>query len=250
MAKTFGAGILILLMFGLGRVGRLDASQKAEPTPLPDPIEKALAQGTENIKGVGVEQSPSLQRRDPRYRVGDGDVLVLTFNFTPEFNQTVTVQPDGFITLQSIGDLHVEGKTVPEIRTDLGNAYGKILHNPEISVTLKDFQAPYFLALGQVAKPGKYDLRGDTTLTQAVAEAGGFTTQAKHSQVLLFRRVSDNWVSVQKVDLKHMLGSGNLSEDLHLRPGDMVYIPQNTVSKIKPFLPLPSLSFLLGHYTL
>ncbi len=249
MAKISIVGVLMIGLWFGGATG-LDARQKPQSTPLPDPVEKALAQGTDNIKGVGVEQPPSLQRRDPRYKVGNGDVLVLNFTFTPEFNQTVTVQPDGFITLQGIGDLHVEGKTVPEIRTDLADAYGKILRNPEISVVLKDFQAPYFLALGQVAKPGKYDLRGDTTLTQAVAEAGGFTNQAKHSQVLLFRRVSDNWVSVQKVDLKHMLGSGNLSEDLHLRPGDMVYIPQNTVSKIKPFLPLPSLSFLLGHYTL
>lgn len=234
----------------LGSLAGFAASQKNQPAPLPDPIEKALAQGTDKVKGVGIESPPALERRDPRYKVGSSDVLVLTFAFTPEFNQTVTVQPDGFVTLQSVGDLHVEGKTLPEIRADLQNAYGKILREPEISVTLKDFQNPYFLALGQVSKPGKYDLRGDTTLTQAVAEAGGFTNQAKHSQVLLFRRVSDNWVSVQKVDLKHMLGSGNLTEDLHLRPGDMVYVPQNTISKIKPFLPLPSLSFLLGRYPL
>lgn len=242
--------VCALFVFYACTLGSLAASQKDRPASLPDPIEKALAQGTDKVKGVGVESTPTLQRRDPRYRVGNGDVLVLNFTFTPEFNQTVTVQPDGFVTLQGVGDLHVEGKTVPEIRAGLADAYGKILRNPEISVTLKDFQTPYFLALGQVAKPGKYDLRGDTTLAQAVAEAGGFTSQAKHSQVLLFRRVSDNWVSVQKVDLKHMLGSGNLSEDLHLRPGDMVYIPQNTLSKIKPFVPVPSLSFLLGHYTL
>jgi protein involved in polysaccharide export with SLBB domain len=248
MTKLLKVGIIPVLL--LGCVASLSADQKNGPVSVPDPIEKALAQGTDKIKGVGIESPPALQRRDPRYRVGNGDVLVLAFAFTPEFNQTVTVQPDGFVTLQSVGDLHVEGKTVPEIRADLQSAYGKILREPDISVTLKDFQTPYFLALGQVAKPGKYDLRGDTTLAQAVAEAGGFTNQAKHSQVLLFRRVSDNWVSVQKVDLKHMLGSGNLSEDLHLNPGDMVYVPQNTISKFKPFLPLPSLSFLLGRYPL
>lgn len=244
MIRNAIAGIICVLLT-LSATALAENQKNAQSQ---DPIVKALAQGTDKIGGMS--QPPELQRRNPRYRVETGDVLNLTLTFTPEFDQTVTVQPDGFITLQSIGDLHVAGKTVPEIRSELETAYGKILHNPVITVTLKDFEAPYFLALGEVTKPGKYGLRGDTTLTAAVAEAGGFTPQAKHSQVLLFRRVNDNWVSVQKVDLKHMLGSGNLAEDLHLRPGDMVYVPQNTVSKLKPFLPLPSLSFLLGKYPL
>ena len=61
-----------------------------------------------------------------------------------------------------------------------------------------------------MAKPGKYDLRGDTTVSAAVAMAGGFTQDAKHSQVLLFRRVNDSWSSVTKLDVKHMLKTRNL----------------------------------------
>ena len=217
--------------------------QKDETSGGADPIEKVLNKGTDEIKGT--QPIPPLQRRDPRYRVESGDVLVLNFAFTPEFNQTVTVQPDGFITLQGAGDIHVEGETVPEIKVALNKAYAEVLHDPVISITLQEFEKPYFLAIGQVAKPGKYDLRGETTVAEAVSVAGGFTSNAKHSQVLLFRRVSDSWASVQKVNVKHLLNSGNLSEDLRLRPGDMVYVPQNRISKIKPFIPYPSLSFML-----
>lgn len=110
-----------------------------------------------------------------------------------------------------------------------------------MTVYLKDFNKPYFLALGQVAKPGKYDLRGVTTVSAAIAMAGGFNANAKHSQVLVFRRVNDTWSSVTKLDIKHMLNSRNLTEDLTLRPGDMVYVPQNTISKIKNFVPTPTL---------
>jgi protein involved in polysaccharide export with SLBB domain len=53
---------------------------------------------------------------------------------------------------------------------------------------LKDFEKPYFVAGGRVARPGKYDLRGDTTVSQGIALAGGFLDSAKHSQVVLFRR--------------------------------------------------------------
>jgi polysaccharide export outer membrane protein len=205
-----------------------------------DPVEQALAHGVDHIDATDVAPAPALDRRNSRYRISSEDVLDLQFQSTPEFNQTVTVQPDGYITLREIGDVQVEGDTLPELRRSVQSAYEKILANPVISVELKDFQRPYFMVLGQVGRPGKYDLRGATTVSEAVALAGGFTTQSKHSQVLLFRRVNDKWTSVTKVDLKHMLNSRNLSEDSSLRPGDMVYVPQNAISKVKAWVPTPT----------
>ena len=72
--------------------------------------------------------------------------------------------------------------------------YGAFLHDPEVSIILKDFEKPFFLAGGQVARPGKYELRSPTTVAEAVAIAGGFTEQAKHSQVVLFRKLLDGVV--------------------------------------------------------
>jgi polysaccharide export outer membrane protein len=88
-----------------------------------------------------------------------------------------------------------------------------------------------------MAKPGKYDLRGETTLTQAVAMAGGFTEKSKHSQVLLFRRASNDWVEARKFDVKQMLAQADLREDPILQPGDMIFVPQNALSKIAPYIP-------------
>ena len=230
---------LAVFLFLSGVLASAQENKKVIPPPQADPIMRALGHGVDHIEGV--PDSPKLQRRNPRYQIESGDTLDLQFQFTPEFNQTATVEPDGFITLKEIGDIHVEGRTLPEVRQDLQATYAKILANPVITVDLKDFEKPYFLALGQVVKPGKYDLRGNTTVAQAVAEAGGFTPAAKHSQVLLFRRVNQNWSSVTKLDLKHMLNSRNLSEDLSLHPGDMVYVPQNMISKIRSFIPNPTL---------
>jgi polysaccharide biosynthesis/export protein len=182
----------------------------------------------------------SFRDRYPRYKLEAGDIFDIGFELSPEFNQTVTVQPDGFITLRGVGDVHVAGETVPELTETLRTAYNKILHEPLISVTLKDFQKPYFIADGQVGHPGKYELRGDTTLTEAIAMAGGFQDSAKHSQVLLFRRVSDQWTSAQVFDVKKMENKRDLREDPLLHPGDMVFVPKNRISKIKPFLPTSS----------
>jgi polysaccharide export outer membrane protein len=213
-----------------------------------------FAAGQEKAKSHGQDQSldatpkmsacktlglaePHFQQRDPRYRLEAGDSFEVFFELSPEFNQTATVQPDGYTTLRGIGDLQVANCTMPELTQVVRAAYSEILHAPRINVVLKDFEKAYFIADGQVGRPGKYDMRGDTTLTQAIAMSGGFLDSAKHSQVLLFRRASEGWFSAQIFNVKSMEKAGDLHEDPYLHPGDMLFVPKNRFSKIKPFLP-------------
>src|ERR1700692_1271991 len=121
---------------------------------------------------------PTLQQRNPRYKIQPDDGLVISFPLSPEFDQpshctqttncTLVVQPDGYIDVQGAGSVHVQGMTVPELVEALKKAYSGILHDPIIHVVLIDFQRPYFLVSGQVGKPGQYDLRHDTTVSEAI----------------------------------------------------------------------------------
>jgi polysaccharide export outer membrane protein len=186
--------------------------------------------------------SPALTgERRPLYRLRDCDVLEIGFTFAPEFNQTVTIRPDGFITLKGVDELYVQGMTVSEVREATRNAYAATLNDPEVTVVLQDFDKPYFIATGEVTHPGKYELRGDTTVTEALAIAGGFTGDAKHSQVVLFRRSSPEQVEARLLDVKRMLKSRNLEEDTRLMPGDLLFVPQNMISKLKRYVPTSSL---------
>jgi polysaccharide biosynthesis/export protein len=185
--------------------------------------------------------NPGLHERNPRYMVRKGDTFDLDFTLSPEFNQSVAVQPDGFVTLKGAGSIYVEGQTVPELTESVKTAYAKTLHDPVITIALKDFEKPYFIASGQVSKPGKYDLRSDLTLTEAVAIAGGFNDKAKHSQVVLFHPVPGGGYEAKLLDVKKLLASRNLSEDPQMRPGDMIYVPQSIFSKIRPYLPTSSM---------
>jgi polysaccharide biosynthesis/export protein len=194
-----------------------------------------------SAEAVSPTPAKPFAEHNPRYAVRAGDSMDLTFAFSPEFNQSVTVQPDGFVTLRDIGDVHVAGLTVPELSEAVKNAYAKVLKDPAVAVVLRDFEKPYFIAAGDVAKPGKYELRGDTTLTEAVAIAGGFDNAAKHSRVVLYRKTSDQWMEGKVVDIKKMMASRNLNEDIHLNPGDMIFVPRSAYSKIKPFIPTPGL---------
>ena len=190
---------------------------------------------------ASTDTTPGLHERNPRYQLRKGDTFDLDFELSPEFNQTVAVQPDGYVTLKGVGSIFVEGQTVPELTETIKTAYAKILHDPVITVALKDFEKPYFIAAGQVAKPGKYDLRSDLTVTEAVAIAGGFNDKAKHSQVVLFRPAPGGGYEAKLLNVKKLLASRNLSEDVQLQPGDMLYVPQNAFSKIRPFFPTSSM---------
>ncbi len=192
--------------------------------------------------------NPEFATRHPRYQMGLGDVIDIDFPLVPEFNQSVTVQPDGFISLKSAGDIHVQGLTSPETVEAIRAAYKNILHDPVLAITLKDFEKPYFTALGKVNKPGKYDLRGDTTVTQAIAIAGGLDDMAKQSQVLLFRHMDKDRIEIKTVDVKAMLKGGNMEEDFHLRPGDMIMVPKSTLSKLRPWIPNQSMGMYMNGF--
>lgn len=184
---------------------------------------------------------PQLEKR-PRYRIEPGDVVDLVFPLETNFNQTLTVAPDGYVSLRGVGDFYAAGKSLPELRQALVTAYSSILHNPIVNVDLKDFQKPFFIVNGEVAHPGKFDLRENITVTEALAIAGGATENAKSSQVLLFRRMPGGaMVEVRKLDLKKMLKKGNLTEDVTLQPGDLIFVPQTAISKIERFLPTSSM---------
>ncbi len=186
---------------------------------------------------VAFGESGSFPDRDPRYRLQASDVLEIHYRYTPEFDQTVTVQPDGFATLQIAGDMKLQGLTVEQAKTAILEKAGERLRNPEITIALKEFEKNYFVVGGEVASPGKFEMRGQVTAAEAIAMAGGFkTASAKHSQVILFRRVGRDLAQAEILDLKAAMNPKHLEALADLRSGDMLFVPQNRVSKIERYI--------------
>jgi len=229
-------GILVVGILAIPTSLRSQARPQSVSAPAqnPSPAKAAASDSDPN--------RPQLHERNPRYRLESGDILELAFRYTPEFDQEVTIQPDGYVQLKGLqNDVHIQGQTVPEVIDTLKKAYSNTLRDPVISVVLREFEKPYFIAGGQVSKPGKYDLRGRTTATQAIAIAGGFSEYSKNSQVLLFRRYNDDLMEVKVLNLNKVLKDKNYQEDLQLQPGDMLYVPKTFMAKIDRFLPRSSL---------
>jgi len=226
-----------------GKIAATESSRSPARTGAGSPVSGTITQPGK-ADGMG---DPALGgERHPLYRLSKSDVVDVNFTFSPDFNQSLTVQPDGFVVLRGAGSVFAEGLTLPQLQQALSSAYSGFLHQPEITLTLKDFDKPYFLASGEVAKPGKYELRGDVTVNEAIAIAGGFTQQARHSQVVLFRRVSTDVAEAHVLDLKKMLDARDLREDLHLRPGDFIFVPQSRIAKIRKLVPTNSMSWYMN----
>jgi polysaccharide export outer membrane protein len=160
----------------------------------------------------------------------------LSFPLSPEFNRQVTVQPDGYINLQSTRSVYVQGLTVPEVVVAIKKAYVNVLRDPIIDVDLVDFQKPFFIAGGQVTKPGQYELRHDTTVSQALAMAGGISTGGK-TQVFLYHQAAPGLMEVKKLNLKDIYHGKNVNEDAQMQPGDTLFVPEKFITVFRKYVP-------------
>lgn len=190
---------------------------------------------------------PTLKTPDEnRYRLSPGDVIDIIYRYTPEFNQTTTIQPDGYILLEIVGEVKMSGLTLEQARQTLLEKANARLKDPEITLLLKEFQKPYFVVSGEVAQTGRFEMREDVTALQAVLMAGGFKESAKVSQVVVFRKLNAEFAEVITLNLKKVKQTSDLENDLNLQSGDIIFVPRNTFSKIEKYVRLSSIGAILN----
>jgi polysaccharide export outer membrane protein len=189
-----------------------------------------------------VAQMASFPEREPRYHLQPLDVMEIHYRYSPEFDQTVTIQPDGFVALLLVGDTRVQGLTLNQAKQVIAEKAAQRLRDPEITLILKEFEKPYFTVGGEVATPGRFEMRGPISPIQAIAMAGGFkTASARSKQVLLFRRVGPDLAEAQILDLRVDRRSASKELAADLRTGDMLVVPQTQVSKIERFIKIANI---------
>jgi len=173
-------------------------------------------------------------------------VIEVQFRYSPEFNQTVTIQPDGYIALEITGDLKIAGMTVEQARQAILKKASVRLQDPVANVILKEFQRPFFVVAGEVTQPGKIEMRERVTAIQAIMLAGGLKETARSSQVIVFRQINSDMAEVKLLNLKSIRHTSDLENDLTLQPGDMVYVPRDKMSKVERFMRLASVAAFMA----
>lgn len=185
---------------------------------------------------VTVSTAVFAQEVGQRYVLRAGDEISVQYRYTPEFDQTVKVQPDGFVSLEIVGEVKFGGLTLGQARELITEKAKVRLNDPEIALALKDYEKPFFAVAGEVAKPGKFDLQKGTTALQAIMLAGGFKDQAKASHVIVFRRLESGLSETHVLDFNQATRKGGKFQDLPLQTGDMLMVPQSTLTRIERYM--------------
>jgi len=196
------------------------------------------------------ETSPSV---NDSYRILSGDKLSIKFLYHPELNEpSVVVRPDGFITLLIVDEVMARGLTVAELKSSIEKAYSETLLKPVVSVNLIEYVAPHIYVGGQVAKPGRYELRDGRTLVQAIILAGGFTREANRKMVLHARRADAGKLKMTTFNVLQMLSDSKTEPEALLQDNDYVFVPDSKISKISRLIEafraaIPGIGIGLGY---
>jgi len=164
--------------------------------------------------------------RGTGYQIQPGDVLDITFFYTPEYNATsVPVRPDGKIQLSLVGDFPVAGLTPDQASAELKKAYASQLKNPDLAVIVKTFGANSVTVQGEVRTPGEQPVTGNSTVLQIIGRAGSFLPTADATRVTVVRRSTGGQPLVVVLDLQSAMQGLNPGMDVPVLPGDMIFVP-------------------------
>ncbi len=155
------------------------------------------------------------------YKIGNGDVLHVSVWGQDQFDRTVTVRPDGKISLPLVEDITLAGLTVQESQDLLRDKLLPFVKRPLVTVNVTDIRSKVVYVTGEVQRPGAYVLTAPTNLLQIVARAGGVTDFAKTKKVYVFHATGDR----VPVNLKDLMRGRGSEQDVALAPGDTVLIP-------------------------
>jgi polysaccharide export outer membrane protein len=143
-------------------------------------------------------------------------------------NVTSTVGPDGTISILLVGDVILKGLTKKEAVDLITANLKKYVKDPVVSINVTEYGGRRIRVLGQVNSPGSFHYSGQMTLLEAIARVGGPTTAAQLHQCAVFRGSE----TVFEVDLYELLYNKNMKLDIPLQPGDTVFIPDNTNTRV------------------
>jgi protein involved in polysaccharide export with SLBB domain len=132
----------------------------------------------------------------------------------------------------------VVGLTPAELTDLLTKKYATEVKRPEITVIVRSFSAQRVYVDGEVAKPGMISLVGFMTVLPAISQAGGVKDSARTTEVIVIRRGADNKPLVIPVNLNKAIDGTDMSQDIILRPFDIVYVPKSPIANVNKWVDL------------
>jgi polysaccharide export outer membrane protein len=180
------------------------------------------------------------------YVVQPGDTVIVSFRYTPEFNEEVVIGPDGRALFKAAGDVKVAGLTLTQLQHEIVQGSSSKLVEPEVAVSLKEVDRPHVFVAGEVNTPGRQEIRRPTTAMQAILMCGGPKDDAALGRVLLFRRIDADTAEVHVLQLARYDPKTRDRNDMLLQPDDMLLVRHDIPSRIERYVKLANLGFYIN----
>lgn len=193
----------------------------------------ALAALTVTLSGCGTFNSypPAPQTADnvdQIYRIGALDQLTIVVWRNPDLSSTITVRPDGRISLPLVENIVAVGRRPNELSREIEQALAKYIREPVVTVVVNNFQgisSEQIRIVGEATRPQSVPFRQQMTLLDVMIQAGGLTDFADGNGAVLVRGSEKG--KQYSLRLKDLIKRGDISANVDMKPGDIIIVPQS-----------------------
>jgi polysaccharide export outer membrane protein len=186
-----------------------------------------LADQSESV--TSGQSSVSSSEGGAAYRIGPGDSLDVFVWRNPELSTKVTVRPDGMISTPLVEDMLAVGRTPTQLARDMEQVLAKYIKSPTVNIIVIDFQgtpADMIRVVGQAQNPQSLPYREGMTVLDVLIEVGGLGEFAAGNKSKLVRIVDGRKTEI-RLRLDDLINDGDIEEDVRVRPGDVIIIPES-----------------------
>ncbi len=189
-----------------------------------------VAQQAPPASAPAAEQpAPAPSTVGPNYVVGPGDSLQIFVWRNPELTTTVPVRPDGKITTPLVQDMVAVGKTPSQLAKDIETVLAEYIRSPQVNVIVVNPLSAFsqVKVIGHVTNPQSLPYREGMRVLDAVLASGGLAQFAAGNRAKIVRKEADGNQKELRVRLADLLNKGDMRQNLELRPGDVLVIPES-----------------------
>lgn len=167
--------------------------------------------------------------------LGSGDEIAINVWRHEDLKRTVQIDPSGNIYVPLAGEVKASGLTISQLSEKIASGLSKYLIDPHVDINVYSLKSRKVHILGEVKSPGTFILDQKMLAWEAISQAGGFTTDANQKKVLLVRN-ENGAARVTALNIHDMLKTGKIDQDIHLRSGDVVYVPPSFIANLEKFM--------------
>ena len=190
------------------------------------PAESVPASGAEPVLAQSASPPPVQQSAD--YVIGPGDTLNVFVWQNPELSVSVPVRPDGKISTPLVQDMVAVGKTPSQLAADIEVVLSEYIRSPKVNIILTNPASALnqVRVIGQVTNPTGVPYREGMTVLDVVLQVGGLTPFAAGNRARLVRKIDGREEEIE-LELDDLVRKGDLRENLEVRPGDLIIVPES-----------------------